>query len=171
LAAERDALNEMGITLKEDADERSSETPVSEKKGQKTSLANLWKATSILFDVDSSGVMDAETLGLPEETGKLRDQLRLQIAARSTRIQVVRGLATFLENVATVSAKLGTGLKQLLGKDQNKNTAKGPSQEYGGVIQTSTGDIAGMRRSSRPESLECTDENDRAGGRGSSFSR
>lgn len=123
LATERDALNEMVITLKEDADERSSETLVSEKKGQKTSLANLWKATSIQFDVDSSGVMDAETLGLPEETGKLRDQVRLQIAARSTRVQVVRGLATFLENVATVSAKLGTGLKHLIEKDQVKNVA------------------------------------------------
>jgi hypothetical protein len=70
LAAERDALNEIVITLKEDADERSSETLVSEKKGQKTSLANLWKATSIQFDVDSSGVMDAETLGLPRKASR-----------------------------------------------------------------------------------------------------
>jgi hypothetical protein len=117
LTSEREALNEMVFSLKDDADEKgSSETLVSEKKGgRKTSnFANLMRETSSRFDTESSGVMDAETLGLPEEVGKLRDQVRVQITARGTRVQVVRGLATFLENVSTVSAKLGTSLKQLI---------------------------------------------------------
>jgi hypothetical protein len=59
------------------------------------------------------GVMDAETLGLPEEIGRLRDQVRAKISARSDRLQVIRVLAGFLENVAAAHAKLGGGLRQV----------------------------------------------------------
>lgn len=123
LAAQREAVNEMVLALKQDGNEQgASETLVSEKKGRK-SLVNLLKATSGQFDaMESSGIMDTETLGLPEEVGKLRDQVRTQIAARSSRIQVVRGLAQFLEHVSSVSAKLGTNLKQLVGKQDESKT-------------------------------------------------
>lgn len=117
LVAERQALNEMMFALKENSGEHgTSETLISEKKGRK-SLANLLKATSNQFEMESSGVMDAETLGIPDDIGKLRDHVRTQFAARTTRIQVVRGLATFLEQVSTISVKLGRSLKQLIEVD------------------------------------------------------
>jgi hypothetical protein len=64
-------------------------------------------------DGATGGAMDAETLGLPEEIGRLRDQARARIAARSDRLQVVRALAGFLENAASAHAKLGSGLRQV----------------------------------------------------------
>lgn len=97
------------------------------RKTMNTPAANfgkLLKSSNLLFLSDDSetvmannnntGVMDADTLGLPEDIGKLRDSCRARMESWATRIQVVRVLSTFLEIVASASAKLGIGLDQLL---------------------------------------------------------
>ena len=63
---------------------------------------------------EKTGVADAETLGLSEEIGKLRDEVQSLIAARIERIKKAKSLATFFEDIAAASEKLGYGLQQVV---------------------------------------------------------
>mgnify|MGYP007080198315 CR=1 FL=1 len=60
---------------------------------------------------DTTGVADAEALGLDEELGRLRDEVSATIAARLARVKKVKHLAAFFEDIATASANLGNGLQ------------------------------------------------------------
>jgi hypothetical protein len=72
---------------------------------------------------EASGVMDAETLGLPIEMGELRDKARSKLEARRERVQATKTLATFMEQVAKACQKLGTSILQVLRKDIGANDA------------------------------------------------
>jgi hypothetical protein len=58
-----------------------------------------------------AGCMDAETLGLPEEIGKLRDATRAKLITRRERVHVAKILSIFLDSVSKASTKLGNALK------------------------------------------------------------
>lgn len=62
---------------------------------------------------EKTGVADADTLGLDEEVGKLRDEVQSRNADKIARIKKVKSLVAFLEEVAVAAAKLGSGLEQV----------------------------------------------------------
>lgn len=80
-----------------------------EKKG-KDLLANFFKTSSAVQYEEGMGLMDAETLGLPEHVGLLRDKARSKFAARQSRIEASEILAEFLGQMAAAAAKLASGL-------------------------------------------------------------
>lgn len=124
LMFEKEAVDEMMISLKESAEDKVvTETIISDKKESKPFmklLKNSSNGLSQLFD-DGSGAMDADTLGLPEEIGQLRDTVRSKMALRAVRVQVGRALSSFLESVATASARLSNGILQQLRKLDTKS--------------------------------------------------
>jgi hypothetical protein len=122
LVEEKDALDSLLSQSETMGDEKNGEdleedvsTVVLEKTKGAISLSKLLKGQSGSLQ-DGSGVMDAETVGLPEELGQLRDQVRAQIAKRTTQIQAIRALSNFLETIARAAVKLGGGLKQIVGE-------------------------------------------------------
>ena len=62
---------------------------------------------------EKTGVADADTLGLDEEVGRLRDEVQSRNADKIARIKKVKSLAAFLEDVAIAAAKLGSDLEQV----------------------------------------------------------
>lgn len=110
LAASTDCLKELSIP-KVSVVEVESETVFSERRTKKKLFAKRGSENSAAM---SSGVMDAETLGLPGEVGELRDRVKMKSAARLSRLQIVRAVAGFLESIASTSTKLSGGLSQIL---------------------------------------------------------
>lgn len=129
LSHAQQALAELDFDLQTDVEFEGmgmSTANVVSKKSKK-SLTTLLKSSSRDFTQfeDGAGAMDADTLGLPEEVGKLRDEVRAKCVARINRVQVARVLSVFLENVASASAKFGLGLKQALQKEQAGSASSG----------------------------------------------
>lgn len=59
---------------------------------------------------EKTGVADAETLGLDEDVGKLRDEMQSRLASRLARHKKVKALAALFVNVSVAAEKLGKGL-------------------------------------------------------------
>jgi hypothetical protein len=89
-----------------------------EKKG-KDLLANFFKTNSAVQYEEGMGLMDAETLGLPEDVGLLRDKVKSTFAACQTRIEASEMLAEFLEEMAAAATKLAYGLNTQVRPDDN----------------------------------------------------
>lgn len=87
-----------------------------EKKG-KDLLANFFKTNSAVQYEEGMGLMDAETLGLPQDVGLLRDKARSKFAARRSRIEASEILAEFLEEISAAAAKLASGLNTQIRPD------------------------------------------------------
>jgi hypothetical protein len=66
------------------------------------------------------GVMDAETLGLPEEIGILRDTFRSRVADRAARVQHFRVLAAFIEYISSGLDALSKSLNEILLKNESQ---------------------------------------------------
>jgi hypothetical protein len=116
--AEKEALEAVVLSPEKAAQEDPGKVAFEnlEKKG-KDLLANFFKTNSSVQYEEGMGLMDAETLGLPEDIGLLRDKARLKFAARQTRIEASEILAEFLEEMAAAAAKLASGLNMQVGPD------------------------------------------------------
>ncbi|KAL7579838.1 hypothetical protein ACA910_004851 [Epithemia clementina (nom. ined.)] len=120
LAAQKESLDAGVISLNREIQQviNGEPTEAGKKRAHKfvkmlTGAAN----NSFLSDEETSGVMDAETLGLPEEIGQLRDKVRSRVAARRERIQLAKTLSLFFESVIKASTKLGQSIMQLMKKE------------------------------------------------------
>ena len=124
MEAQKQALDSgvISLTRKTEQEEQNGEPAEAGKKRAHNFVKMLTGATnsSFLLEEEPSGTMDAETLGLPEEIGLLRDRVRERLDARRERIQLAKALSLFFENVVKASAKLGQSLLQLL-KKENSN--------------------------------------------------
>ncbi|GAX10622.1 hypothetical protein FisN_14Lh129 [Fistulifera solaris] len=69
---------------------------------------------------EGSGVMDAETLGLPEEIGILRDTFRSRVADRAARVQHFRVLAAFIEYISSGFDALSKTLNEISLKNESE---------------------------------------------------
>lgn len=120
--AEKEAIEAVVLspekTLKEDPGKVALENL--EKKG-KDLLASFFKTNSAVQYEEGMGLMDAETLGLPEDVGLLRDKARSKFAARQSRIEASENLAEFLEEIAAAAAKLASCLIMQVKPDNYAN--------------------------------------------------
>ena len=98
---------------------KKTKSGANEKNKTAKKLVKLLKESknSFLSEEDSTGKMDAETLGLPEELGELRDSVRTRVARRRQRLQLARTLSLFFESTIKASAKLGQSLRKLMEKE------------------------------------------------------
>lgn len=119
LQAEKGALDKMILSLQEDKVESSLVSPDRRKKQQQQQdfFASLLTQRPSGQYEEGMGVMDADTLGLPQEVGKLRDEVRSRLEARSSRMQAMRTLASFFEEVASAAAGLSTAIFNRLAQD------------------------------------------------------
>jgi hypothetical protein len=77
-----------------------------EKKGiELLSTLKLFKQQSIPYE-EGMGVMNAETLGLPEALGIQRDKIKSSFSARENRIEVTEIVIKLFEEIAGVTSKL-----------------------------------------------------------------
>ena len=77
-----------------------------EKKGiELLSTLKLFKQQSVPYE-EGMGVMDAETLGLPEELGIQRDKIKSSFSARENRIEVTEIVIKLFEEISGVTSKL-----------------------------------------------------------------
>ena len=118
LTAEKGALDNMVLSVVHDALEETKEELTPEKKAALNNdfFKNLLKTNSQAYE-EGVGLMEAETLGLPEDIGQLRDDVKTSIAARGSRAQVVKALASFLEEVAVAASVLASGLETRIGQE------------------------------------------------------
>lgn len=135
LSAEKEALERVVFSMTKSrtvdhVEKKLSDNVVSEKKAKSSAFANLLKSTSSglpnPFIVDEgSGLMDVETLGLPEDIGKLRDQVRSQLATRASRVEAGREFVRSLESMASASEKLSSAImKSICNEDKNKEVLR-----------------------------------------------
>jgi hypothetical protein len=80
------------------------------KKGKEL-LANLFIKQSASYE-EGMGTMDAETLGLAENLGKIRDNVKSKASGCESRIKAAQILACFLESFIVGASKLGSGLNR-----------------------------------------------------------
>jgi hypothetical protein len=80
-----------------------------EKKG-KDLLANLFQKPTLSYE-EGMGRMDADTLGLPEELGSLRDTVKSKISAGESRIKATQKIAEFLDEFAAGATNVAAALK------------------------------------------------------------
>jgi hypothetical protein len=113
LEAEKGSLDKMVLstTSVEPTESSASMVKAEEEKKPKDFFKTLLKTQE---DEDGVGLMEAETLGLPEELGLLRDKAKGSLVDRSTRCDVMRSLAGFLEAVAVAANTLASELQARL---------------------------------------------------------
>ena len=76
-----------------------------EKKGiELLSSLKLFKQQSLSYE-EGMGVMDAETLGLPESLGQQRDKIKSSFSARESRIEVTEITLKLFEEISSVTSK------------------------------------------------------------------
>lgn len=64
----------------------------------------LFKQQSLSYE-EGMGVMDAETLGLPESLGQQRDKIKTSFSARESRIEVTEIILKLFEEISGVTSK------------------------------------------------------------------
>lgn len=112
----------MAISSVEDQDGNMDAVSKEEKKGNVFTSFLKTASSQFDFDLDSQldegvGIMEADTLGLPEEVGSLRDEVRACLAARASRTQSIKALVGFFEEVASACLTLAAGVTTRLGQD------------------------------------------------------
>jgi hypothetical protein len=163
ITAERGALDNMVLSAgKESAPPEAvpeeSATPV---KKPNDFFKNILKNNSHDHE-EGIGLMGASTLGLPEDVGNLRDEVRSCIAIRASRIQVTRALAANLEEIVAAASAFASGLENRMGQEGYNDKAKlrnpdpliavmkrneGPHvRKYWDSIMTNFGENAGLAR-------------------------
>jgi len=105
--AEYVSVNPTGIRRNGDVDKPFTEGI--EKKG-KDLLANLFKQQSVPYE-EGMGVMDAETLGLPESVGIKRDKVKSSFSTRGNRIKVTEIVIKLFEEIANVTFKSSSRMR------------------------------------------------------------
>lgn len=100
-----------------------------EKKGiELLSNFNLFKQQQIPYEV-GMGVMDAETLGLPEALGIQRDKMKSSFSGRENRIEVTEIVIKLFEDVANVTSKATFGIRSQIANQRRRDASDGQSSE------------------------------------------
>lgn len=120
LTAEKGALDNMVLSAEHDSAEEVAESLQTQEKKPNDFFKKILKKDS--QDEEGIGLMEAATLGLPEDVGKLRDDVRSCIAARASRGQMARGLSTLLEEIASAASVLASGLEARIGQEGYNDT-------------------------------------------------
>lgn len=116
LTAEKGALDNMVLSAEQEStDEVPRESSPTVEKKPNDFFKKILKKDS--QDEEGVGLMEAATLGLPEEVGSLRDEVKSCITARLSRGQVARGLSSLLEEIATAASALASGLEARIGQE------------------------------------------------------
>jgi len=84
--------------------ERLFVADIEKKSIEILSNLNLFKQQSIPYE-PGMGVMDAETLGLPEALGVSRDKIKSSLSARENRIEVTEIIIKLFEEIAGTTSK------------------------------------------------------------------
>mmetsp|Transcript_13072 Transcript_13072/g.29657 ORF Transcript_13072/g.29657 Transcript_13072/m.29657 type:complete len:1321 (+) Transcript_13072:186-4148(+) len=129
LSAQKQALDTGIISLSTDVapENTKSDGPTEGGPGKKSARKFVKMLTesknSFLNEEESTGAMDAETLGLSDEIGELRDGVRKRLALRRERILLAKTMSLFFEAVIKASTKIGQSLRDLL-KKENSNVSE-----------------------------------------------
>lgn len=117
LTAEKGALDNMLLSADvDDSEGVPDESSNQEKNKPNDFFKKILKKDSQEYE-EGIGLMEATTLGLPEDIGSLRDEVKSCIATRASRGQVARALAILLEEVASAAIVLASGLEARIGQE------------------------------------------------------
>ena len=104
------SLDNLVISAEADLDESTREqVAVVPKKGDFFAMLKVGAIQG-----EKTGVADAETLGLDEDVGRLRDEMQTRTASRLARLKKVKALAGLFASVSLAAGKLGSGLQQIV---------------------------------------------------------
>eukprot|EP00536_Pseudo-nitzschia_multiseries_P001995 jgi/Psemu1/322342/estExt_fgenesh1_pg.C_260056 len=113
-----------------------------EKKGiELLSSLNLFKAQNTPYE-EGMGRMDAETLGLPEDLGVQRDNIKSSFSSRENLIKVTGIVLKLFEEIANVTAKSSFKLRSQITSQRRKDASGGtpsdtfPSSQAGSLWRT-----------------------------------
>lgn len=115
LTAEKGALDNMILSADQDHSEDMTIAETSKEKKPTDFFTKILKIDS--NDEEGIGLMEASTLGLPEDVGNLRDEVRSCIASRASRGQVAKGLSMLLEEIASAATALASGIEARIGQE------------------------------------------------------
>ena len=89
-----------------------------EKKGiELLSTLKLFKLQTIPYE-EGMGVMDAETLGLPEALGVQRDKIKSSFSARESRIEATEIIVKLFDEVADVTSKSSLRMRSQIANER-----------------------------------------------------
>eukprot|EP00980_Cylindrotheca_fusiformis_P023806 scaffold11032_cov122-Cylindrotheca_fusiformis.AAC.7 len=83
----------------------STATSSLEKRNEGGLFSGLFKQQNFKYE-EGTGIMEAEMRGLPEEAGRLRDEIQSTFVARSDRIKASQAVKTVLDDLIMVNSKL-----------------------------------------------------------------
>lgn len=107
-------LDNLVISSETDLDESAKEqVAVMPKKG------DFFAMLKVGSQGEKTGVADAETLGLDEDLGRLRDDIQTRTASRLAKLKKVKALASFFASVSIAAGKLATGLRQIVKQEDS----------------------------------------------------
>eukprot|EP00934_Nitzschia_sp_Nitz4_P005891 Nitzschia sp. Nitz4//scaffold48_size128905//104131//108028//NITZ4_003617-RA/size128905-augustus-gene-0.28-mRNA-1//-1//CDS//3329553033//5881//frame0 len=111
------------------------ETAALDLRKGKELLSNIFTRPTQAYE-EGQAVMSAETLGLPAESGKLRDRVKTQIAQVESEIKVIQLLSELLGSLHSGVTELEIGLKL--------NSNEMQAQGIGDAAADSIGPLAGQ---------------------------
>ena len=124
IEAQKHAFEEVMVSTKdqrqEERDSLVSSPGSPGSPGRQQAYLNMKRSSlngSIVFD-EGTGIMDAETIGLPEKSGQLRDKVRRRLAARSTQVKSFQVLASFVGYVCVDLERFSSSLKKIFEREQ-----------------------------------------------------
>jgi hypothetical protein len=125
LTAERGALDNMALSAEKESAPPEVLPAGSSTQVKKTNdfFKNILKTNSHDHE-PGIGSMGASTLGLPEDVGSLRDEVRSCISTRVSRIQVARALAANLDEIAAAASAFASGLENRMGQEGYSDKVK-----------------------------------------------
>ncbi|CAJ1961069.1 unnamed protein product [Cylindrotheca closterium] len=159
---EEKAIGEMVVGLIEGKSPNALQSALQEKMDGALFLNNLFKQQNMKYE-EGKGAMEADMLGLSQETGELRDKIQTAFATRSSRIKVVQALKSVLEAFASANSKFSKSMKTKTqtGKINPTETESLLDVAMNNIGKNSVDLIEGILRVLQTEAtstLECVDE-------------
>jgi len=107
---DKKSIAEMIVSPIEGKSPNALQSALQDKMDGALFLNNLFKQQNIKYE-EGKGTMEADALGLLQETGELRDKIQSAFATRSSRIKVVQALKSVLEEFASGNSKFSKSMK------------------------------------------------------------
>lgn len=105
-------------------DKAVASSPIDKRKPMILDLSNTFDfiPEEEILEVEGSGVMSCETLGLPLEVSEMRDKIQKEACTRKSFFHAVKILASLLHDVIVAVSSFEEGINNLLDNNKAKST-------------------------------------------------
>lgn len=122
------SLDNLVISAELDLDESERQVKVVQNNKKGDFFSTILKVGA--SQEETTGVSDAETLGLDEDVGRLRDAVQKSRSSRLAKLKKVKALAVLFADVASAAVKLGNGLQLMAKHEDSFVSSKGAPIEH-----------------------------------------